>query len=71
MRIHAIVDDEIFRAAQAACPDAPTKRALLENALRALVEQRAAKDLAKMVQGFEFAIEPVPRRRSSGDDGKQ
>lgn len=70
MRIHAVVDDELFRAAQQACPHAASKRALLEDALRALVERRAAQDLARMVRDRSFELRPVTRRRPSDDEGR-
>ena len=68
MRIHAVVDDELFRAAQEACPEARSKKAILEEALRALVERAAARDLARMVRDQAFEIGTVPRRRPA-DDG--
>jgi hypothetical protein len=63
MRIHAVIDEELFRAAQAACPEARTKTALLEEALKALVERSAARELARLVRNREIEIAPVPRRR--------
>lgn len=63
MRIHAVLDDELLQAAEEACPDLSTRTALLEEALRALIERNAARDLAKMVRGHRFALDDVPRRR--------
>ncbi len=62
MRIHAVIDDQLFEAAQEACPSASSKTALLEEALRALVERSAARDLAAMLREQRLEILDVPRR---------
>jgi Arc/MetJ family transcription regulator len=62
-RIHAVIDDELLAAAERAHPSAPSRKALLEEGLRALVARGAARDLALMVRNQEFELRPVPRRR--------
>jgi hypothetical protein len=66
MRVHAVIDDDLFGAAEEAFPQASSKTALLEEELRALVERAAAGDLARRVRVRRFELGEVPRRR--GDD---
>jgi hypothetical protein len=67
MRIHAVIDDELFRLAEDAFPGVRSKTALLEEALRALVERSAARDLARMLRHHPVDLTEVPRRRAGAD----
>jgi Arc/MetJ family transcription regulator len=66
MRIHAVIDDELLQTAQEAYPNASSRTALLEEALRALVERSASRDLARMIAAKRFGLRRVPRRRGRG-----
>jgi Arc/MetJ family transcription regulator len=61
MRTTVDLDDEVLRQAQEYAPEL-TKTALLEEGLRALVRQRAARRLADAV-GTQPELTVPPRRR--------
>ncbi len=61
MRTTLEIDDELFRQAQEAV-NAPTKRALVEEALRALLRERAIEELIRA--GGTMPDARAPERRS-------
>ena len=65
MRTTVVIDDELWAAAQRVT-DAPTKRALIELGLQALVEQDARRRAIRLA-GTMPDIEMPPRRKTSAD----
>ena len=65
MRTTLNIDDDLLARARE-LTNITTKPALIREALRALVERESARRLAKL-GGSQPDLQPVPRRRPSGD----